>query len=58
VSDSAAIEKLTYARTGHDGYKCFSSRQIVDYFLSVTIPLQAGKSVIRQLPGEVIGQMS
>jgi hypothetical protein len=34
------------------------SRQVVNYLLKVTIPLQAEKSVIRQLPGKVIGQMS
>jgi hypothetical protein len=39
------------------GYNGSFSRQIVDYFLSVTIRLQPGKSVIRQLPGEVLGQM-
>jgi hypothetical protein len=33
------------------GYEYSFSRQIVDYFLSVTIPLQAEKFVMRQLPG-------
>jgi hypothetical protein len=39
------------------GYKRSFSRQVVDYFLSVTIRLQPGKFVIRQLPGEALGQM-
>jgi hypothetical protein len=50
--DSAAIE-THYARIGHD-----DSRQTVGYFLSVTIRLQLEESVIRQLPGEALGQMS
>jgi hypothetical protein len=44
---SAAMD----ARTRHDGKNCSRSQQIVGYFLSVTIPLQAENSVIRQLPG-------
>jgi hypothetical protein len=39
------------ARTGRDGKKLLLLATDREYFLSVTIPLQVGKSVIRQLSG-------